>query len=476
MNVNHYCEALNSIQAAWDGREISHANYLQAIAELGHWYYRQDDEEQANGHSPRLVFSEYDSKPEPASLPQPKAKPVAVEANVAQSGDERAAFERYALKSCGPYFDNPEDCLVRDGDSYVYGQVVTSWNAWQARAALATQPATGDPVAHKLVAVQANGEWQEVRGKWKDGAPIAEMLEGVKEGYLRVELAFSAPPAATQPAATHGDEYHADQWWMESLESMASGGTPDQRRAVEVVRRLIERSKTGAIPTSEEVESIGEMCRMLEEGEFAEHAGKGPTADRVESCIVKLLGELSEAHERAEKAEESARVNGVALLAEMDQYLDGFAGNAIYAGSKLHERIKSVLLDPPAASTTSDQYRAELYDEVWTMATRMGYGNVTDALTALANRLTNERAGHKPAAAIDASGDVITERDCVSAEVFATCCRVATPLFYAYARGVPVYQIRQHGTDEWKTVGPNSYDAAANCPDLARRVAYLPLP
>lgn len=129
----------------------------------------------------------------------------------------------------------------------------------------------------------------------------------------------------------------------------------------------------------------------------------------------------------------------------------------------------------PASSTSSDRYRAELYDEVWTMATRMGYGNVTDALTALANRLTNERAGHKPAAAIDASGDVITERDCVSAEVFATCCKVATPLFYAFARGVPVYQIRQHGTDEWKTVGPNSYDAAENCPDLARRVAYLPL-
>lgn len=42
---------------------------------------------------------------------------------------------------------------------------------------------------------------------------------------------------------------------------------------------------------------------------------------------------------------------------------------------------------PPAAEqptgTTSDQYRAELYDEVWGKARSMGYGNVTDALAEL---------------------------------------------------------------------------------------------
>ncbi|MFE1814149.1 hypothetical protein [Metapseudomonas otitidis] len=38
---------------------------------------------------------------------------------------------------------------------------------------------------------------------------------------------------------------------------------------------------------------------------------------------------------------------------------------------------------PPAAGTTSDQYRAELYDEVWQKARDMGYGNVTDALVEL---------------------------------------------------------------------------------------------
>ncbi|GJN50800.1 Lar family restriction alleviation protein [Pseudomonas tohonis] len=38
---------------------------------------------------------------------------------------------------------------------------------------------------------------------------------------------------------------------------------------------------------------------------------------------------------------------------------------------------------PPAAGTTSDQYRAELYDEVWQKARDMGYGNVTNALVDL---------------------------------------------------------------------------------------------
>ncbi|SER56061.1 hypothetical protein SAMN05216409_1512 [Pseudomonas lutea] len=44
-----------------------------------------------------------------------------------------------------------------------------------------------------------------------------------------------------------------------------------------------------------------------------------------------------------------------------------------------------------AEGTTSDKYRAELYDEVWHKARDMGYGNVTDALVAL-ERLNQARA------------------------------------------------------------------------------------
>lgn len=38
---------------------------------------------------------------------------------------------------------------------------------------------------------------------------------------------------------------------------------------------------------------------------------------------------------------------------------------------------------PEPVSPTSDQYRAELYDEVWQLARDMGFGNVTDALMKL---------------------------------------------------------------------------------------------
>lgn len=50
-----------------------------------------------------------------------------------------------------------------------------------------------------------------------------------------------------------------------------------------------------------------------------------------------------------------------------------------------------------AEGTTSDKYRAELYDEVWQKARDMGYGNVTDALAAIerlreeVERLTEDR-------------------------------------------------------------------------------------
>lgn len=73
-----------------------------------------------------------------------------------------------------------------------------------------------------------------------------------------------------------------------------------------------------------------------------------------------------------------------ALVREVDAYLSGHGDNAICNGSRLHQDIKDLLAGQLAvAGTTSDQYRAELYDEVWQKARDMGYGNVTEALIAL---------------------------------------------------------------------------------------------
>lgn len=45
--------------------------------------------------------------------------------------------------------------------------------------------------------------------------------------------------------------------------------------------------------------------------------------------------------------------------------------------------LSDELSAPPTNGTTSDRYRAELYDEVWQKARDMGYGNVTNALVEL---------------------------------------------------------------------------------------------
>lgn len=66
--------------------------------------------------------------------------------------------------------------------------------------------------------------------------------------------------------------------------------------------------------------------------------------------------------------------------------------------SEERERVVSIAplyTAPPAAehpySTTSDKYRAELYDEVWAQARLIGYGNVTEALADLERKKAAER-------------------------------------------------------------------------------------
>ncbi|MGR1216573.1 hypothetical protein ACUYGA_06875 [Metapseudomonas otitidis] len=67
----------------------------------------------------------------------------------------------------------------------------------------------------------------------------------------------------------------------------------------------------------------------------------------------------------------------------------------------------------PAEGTTSDKYRAELYDELWQRARDMGYGNVTDALVELERMKTAPPAadGSEPAEVLAAR--LISERAAV---------------------------------------------------------------
>lgn len=75
--------------------------------------------------------------------------------------------------------------------------------------------------------------------------------------------------------------------------------------------------------------------------------------------------------------------------AVLDQVLAASQGEPLPHGSLLPYAAEQPY------STTSDQYRAELYDEVWEKARGMGYGNITDALAEL-ERLKSAEASSEP--------------------------------------------------------------------------------
>lgn len=115
---------------------------------------------------------------------QQEAKPVAVEAPGAQDVDERAAFEKWAKDRS--WFDPRPSTKERDDSLFCYEEAITdhNWIAWQARAALATQPAGGEPIG-KIVSF--GPRLHEVA--WSKG----------KLPPLGTEL-YTAPPAAAHGA------------------------------------------------------------------------------------------------------------------------------------------------------------------------------------------------------------------------------------------------------------------------------------
>lgn len=58
----------------------------------------------------------------------------------------------------------------------------------------------------------------------------------------------------------------------------------------------------------EELGQCGSMAAMIEDKEWAEHAGTGPVSSRVESAFTRLHNELSEARQRLTAADERTDV------------------------------------------------------------------------------------------------------------------------------------------------------------------------
>ncbi|WCD79189.1 Lar family restriction alleviation protein [Pseudomonas sp. TUM22785] len=147
-----------------------------------------------------------------------------------------------------------------------------------------------------------------------------------------------------------------------------------------MVYLLREISEAGwATPVSKFAEEIEKRLAGYEEAK--EHARSvnpphplaalsAPPAADMADAYVGAREDVAIWKRRALEAEEKVRV--------LDQRIDQLVLDA-----QGETRIGEPFIAPPAAGTTSDQYRAELYDEVWQKARDMGYGNVTNALVEL---------------------------------------------------------------------------------------------
>lgn len=65
----------------------------------------------------------------------------------------------------------------------------------------------------------------------------------------------AAAPAAAQPVAGLSDctvaDFREGQWWLKELDAMVEDGTPDQKRAVAVVRNLLRTSHAAVQPVAD---------------------------------------------------------------------------------------------------------------------------------------------------------------------------------------------------------------------------------
>lgn len=114
----------------------------------------------------------------------------------AQAGDERAAFES-AMVAEG--YHKPERGLYPDSQ-YLYQRDQDRFVGWMARAALATQPAAGEPAA-RVLSSRAGNDTSTIDKALPDGTKL-----------------FLAPPAAA-----HGDEAGR---WVECSERLPKSGSP----------------------------------------------------------------------------------------------------------------------------------------------------------------------------------------------------------------------------------------------------------
>lgn len=144
-----------------------------------------------------------------------------------------------------------------------------------------------------------------------------------------------------------------------------------------------------------ELDAVLAMVSMLEEKEWAEHAGRGPISNRLEACITELHGEISEAHEAALATQPAAGepvASGVNYAEEVDlirAVLEGYSPSIARSDALCSVKLlKSYFAAPPAAA-----HGDEAVLDVLKTAYESGYQDGQDA----PNAYSDEKVKHRVA-------------------------------------------------------------------------------
>lgn len=200
--------------------------------------------------------------------------------------------------------------------------------------------------------------------------------------------------AALSQHAEPTDTYTAVDMATAAAQGFRDGQAAVEQAAVQDEREAVERfSPTTSVPHCGRASEVEAYMTEDDDGEYmtvAQHerivaalTRPAQTEQQLAADLYEIGGKLLEiAHTKTKS------VSTTLMAPRRDYTLKDARATALVMGERLVGMADRLGRAAPIAqtasqATTSDQYRAELYDEVWGRARSMGYVNVTDALIEL---------------------------------------------------------------------------------------------
>lgn len=195
-------------------------------------------------------------------------------------------------------------------------------------------------------------------------------------------IGYSHNFATAKPAIDNTEKEHI-LGLCALLERAGKAMSSDAGMIMEMTRDIVSVGETLGIPGEEQEGGVGEFIEAIEQ---MKKAAQKPLGER--SGIVLNGYQLKEALDCLAPDDDPLQLECELVLLYGDDTFESGPGLYAYHEGYPEEGVCKLVGDvaeqaEQPSGTTSDQYRAELYDEVWHKASCMGYGNVTEALVAL---------------------------------------------------------------------------------------------